>query len=100
MEYFQAIATTTLFDRITNISIISDMAKITAPIALSTVGAALGFSAEETRRMGLGGLCNGEHGRTSMWARYKPVRHPSLLPLTEQQRLSVAYGMAEPEGAV
>ncbi|MBJ2184568.1 MAG: hypothetical protein JFR38_08700 [Muribaculaceae bacterium] len=76
------------------------MAKITAPIALSTVGAALGFSAEETRRMGLGGLCNGEHGRTSMWARYKPVRHPSLLPLTEQQRLSVAYGMAEPEGAV
>jgi hypothetical protein len=46
--------------------------KIVAPVSIDDVRTALGVSSND-----LGYLCKNTHGKTNMWAKYKPVIYPS-----------------------
>lgn len=41
-------------------------------------------------------ICGNNHGRTALWAKYKPFRYPLLSDPTETQRASMRYGINVP----
>ena len=79
--------------------IIINMTKISAPISIAGVAAALRLQAHDAQRGGIGYLCGNTHGRIATWARYKPVRHPSIEPLSSEQWREANHGLIPPEGA-
>ena len=43
-----------------------------------------------------GYICKGDHGKTKLWAKYKPFRYPSVEDPTETQRAAAKYGINVP----
>lgn len=43
-----------------------------------------------------GYICKGDHGKTNMWAKYKPFRYPLTSDPTEEQRIYRRYGVNVP----
>lgn len=69
--------------------------KITAPISVVATAAFLGLPAER-KSYDVGYLCGNRHGRIKVWSPSKPMRHPSLQPLTAEQKREANHGMTPP----
>lgn len=69
--------------------------KITAPVSVVATASFLGLPAER-KSYDIGYLCGNTHGRIKVWSASKPMRHPSLLPLTAEQKREVNHGMLPP----
>lgn len=41
-------------------------------------------------------ICSNRHGKTNIWAKYKPFRYPLVSDPTEDQRISMRYGVNVP----
>ncbi len=63
---------------------------ITAPVSIYDVQRTLGSSSPD-----LGTLC--KHANINKFARFKPVKYTSILPITDANRKSVAHGITIPD---
>lgn len=68
---------------------------IEAPVSAIAVAQFLGLPAQYGG-CDVGYLCSNIHGRIKMWSSNKPMRHPSLLPLTSQQKREANHGLIAP----
>ena len=66
-------------------------------VSVAGVASALGVAAD-TRARQVGYLCGNAHGLINMWARGKPVRYPSTMPLSDGQRSKADQGLVPPDG--
>lgn len=66
---------------------------ITAPVSIYDVQRALGSSIPD-----LGTLCVAS--TINKWAKYKPIKYPTVKILTDAQRLSRLYGFHDPDGNI
>lgn len=63
--------------------------RITAPVGVdSDVPEALGIASTD-----VGVQCRNGHGKTNIWAKYKPINHSSVPDLTESVKELMHYGM-------
>jgi hypothetical protein len=70
--------------------------KYTAPLRIAHIAEALGIEFAGRGR-DIGYLCGNTHRRINMWARCKPVRHPSVGPLSPDRLREAGYGLVPPE---
>lgn len=69
---------------------------VTAPVNPQEVYKLLGVGKYKGIWWDDGYICKGDHGKTKLWAKYKPFRYPSVEDPTETQRAAAKYGINVP----